>query len=94
MNKAIRKAVIAGNWKMNKNRAEAKELIEAMKRLGVSPGESVMVGDGAQDILAGKNARCRTIGVTWGFRTRALLEESGAYHIVDTAEELERLLLG
>lgn len=33
MNKAIRKAVIAGNWKMNKNRAEAKELIEAMKPL-------------------------------------------------------------
>lgn len=69
------------------------ELIEAMKRLGVSPEESVMVGDGAQDILAGKNARCRTIGVTWGFRSRALLEESGADHIVDTAEELERLLL-
>ena len=70
------------------------ELIEAMKRLGVSPEESVMVGDGAQDILAGKNARCRTIGVTWGFRTRALLEESGADAIVDTAEELEKLLLG
>lgn len=27
MNKALRKAVIAGNWKMNKNRAEAKALI-------------------------------------------------------------------
>lgn len=27
MNKTLRKAVIAGNWKMNKNRAEAKELI-------------------------------------------------------------------
>ena len=27
MNKAKRRAVIAGNWKMNKNRAEAKELI-------------------------------------------------------------------
>ncbi len=69
------------------------ELIEAMKRLGVSPEESVMVGDGAQDILAGKNAGCRTVGVTWGFRTRALLEESGADAIVDTAEELEKLLL-
>ena len=26
MNKAVRKAVIAGNWKMNKTPAEAKEL--------------------------------------------------------------------
>jgi triosephosphate isomerase len=33
MNKALRKAVIAGNWKMNKNRAEAKELIGALKPL-------------------------------------------------------------
>jgi triosephosphate isomerase len=31
MNKALRQAIIAGNWKMNKNRKEAKELIEALK---------------------------------------------------------------
>ena len=30
MNKALRKAVIAGNWKMNKTRPEAKELVEAI----------------------------------------------------------------
>ncbi len=30
MNKALRKAVIAGNWKMNKNRQEAKALIAEM----------------------------------------------------------------
>ena len=29
MNKALRKAVIAGNWKMNKTPSEAKALIEA-----------------------------------------------------------------
>ena len=33
MNKSLRKAVIAGNWKMNKNRAEAKSLIDEMKPL-------------------------------------------------------------
>lgn len=33
MKKDVRKAVIAGNWKMNKTRPEAKELIEAMKPL-------------------------------------------------------------
>lgn len=33
MNKAIRKAVIAGNWKMNKTRPEAKALIEELKSL-------------------------------------------------------------
>lgn len=33
MNKKLRKAVIAGNWKMNKTPAEAKELIEGIKPL-------------------------------------------------------------
>lgn len=33
MNKALRRPVIAGNWKMNKTPAEAKELIESMKPL-------------------------------------------------------------
>ena len=33
MNKAKRKAIIAGNWKMNKTRPEARELLEAIKPL-------------------------------------------------------------
>ncbi|MBR0142357.1 MAG: triose-phosphate isomerase [Ruminococcus sp.] len=33
MNKNLRKAIIAGNWKMNKTRPEAKELLEAVKPL-------------------------------------------------------------
>ena len=33
MKKELRKAVIAGNWKMNKTPAEAKALIEEMKPL-------------------------------------------------------------
>ena len=31
MNKALRRAVIAGNWKMNKTPAEAKELLSGEK---------------------------------------------------------------
>ena len=33
MKKSVRKAIIAGNWKMNKTRPEAKELLEAIKPL-------------------------------------------------------------
>ncbi len=43
MNKALRKAVIAGNWKMNKTPAEAKELITAIAPL---------VKDAACDVVA------------------------------------------
>ena len=42
MNKALRKAVIAGNWKMNKTRPEAKELVEAIKPLVADAGCEVV----------------------------------------------------
>ncbi len=43
MNKALRKAVIAGNWKMNKTPAEAKALIEDIKPLVKDAGCDVVV---------------------------------------------------
>lgn len=43
MNKNLRKAIIAGNWKMNKTRPEAKELIEAIKPLAKDAGCEVVV---------------------------------------------------
>lgn len=42
MNKAVRKAVIAGNWKMNKTPAEAKELLSAIAPLVKDAGCDVV----------------------------------------------------
>lgn len=43
MNKNLRKAVIAGNWKMNKTRPEAAALIEAIRPLAADAGCEVVV---------------------------------------------------
>ncbi len=43
MNKNIRKAVIAGNWKMNKTRPEAKALIKALVPLAKDAGCEVVI---------------------------------------------------
>lgn len=43
MKKAVRKAIIAGNWKMNKNRAEAKALIEELKPLAAGASCEVVI---------------------------------------------------
>lgn len=37
-----------------------------MERVGASASETIMIGDTHADILAGKNAGVKTIGVTWG----------------------------
>nr|WP_317413701.1 triose-phosphate isomerase [uncultured Solibaculum sp.] len=43
MNKALRKAVIAGNWKMNKNRKEASALIGELKEKVANAGCDVVI---------------------------------------------------
>lgn len=43
MNKSLRPAVIAGNWKMNKTPAEAKTLIEELKPLVANAGCGVVI---------------------------------------------------
>ena len=43
MNKKLRQAVIAGNWKMNKTRPEAKKLIEELKPLAAKASCGVVI---------------------------------------------------
>lgn len=64
-----------------------------LAQLGASSAEAIFVGDSSVDIHTGHNAGARACGVTWGFRSRASLEEAGADFLADTVEELEQILL-
>ena len=54
----------------------------------VAKSEIVYVGDSNVDMQTGRNADVRTIGVTWGFRSRAELAACSPSAIVDTPAEL------
>ncbi len=59
----------------------------------VTKAETVYVGDSNVDMQTGSNAAVRTIGVSWGFRSR---EELAAYNpssIVDTPAQLTEVIL-
>ena len=66
---------------------------EAMARMGLAKEECIYVGDSDVDIYTGHNAGMQSIGVTWGFRSEALLREAGAEFICHDAKELLELLL-
>ena len=77
------------------------ELLAELQRRGVrlavasnkfQAGKVLYVGDSGVDMQTAAAAGVRSAGVTWGFRTRAELEQSGARHIVDRPAELLGLL--
>ena len=60
--------------------------------LVAAPEEILYVGDTGTDMDCGANAAMITVGVTWGFRTRAELKEHRACHIIDRPGELLEII--
>lgn len=66
---------------------------EIMRRFGVTAKETVYIGDSDIDMQAAKNLGVYAVGVTWGFRTRTDLENSGADVIVDKMDDLIKIIV-
>lgn len=52
----------------------------------------VMIGDREHDVIGAKENNIDVIGVLYGYGDREELEKSGATYIVETIEELGKLL--
>lgn len=63
-----------------------------LDQLGVSAEETLVVGDASYDILMGRNAGCRTCGVTYGNQSAAELSAAGADFLIDDFADLLTLV--
>ena len=61
---------------------------ELAEKMGLGVEEILYVGDTSTDMKTGNSAGMKTIGVEWGFRERAELEENNAWRIVSTPAEV------
>jgi phosphoglycolate phosphatase len=55
---------------------------------GVRPEAAIMIGDREFDVTAAARNGIRTVGVTWGYGSRAELEAAGAASLCDAPETL------
>lgn len=63
-----------------------------LEELGTAKENAIYVGDSEVDMETAHNAGLTSVGVTWGFRERPLLEAKGADYIIDSPEELLEIL--
>ncbi|MDR0221922.1 MAG: triose-phosphate isomerase [Oscillospiraceae bacterium] len=95
MNKDLRKTVIAGNWKMNKTRPEAKALIDEIKPFAAGSGcevavcvpftniETVVEAVKGTDIKVGaQNVHFEKSGAFTGEISADMLVETGAEYVI------------
>ena len=95
MNKQLRKAVIAGNWKMNCNNQETAALLEALKPLVADAGCQVVVGvpftdlatalehtSGSNIHVGAQNCHWAASGAFTGEISAGMLTELGVEYVI------------
>ena len=63
-----------------------------LDRLNVSSDQCLFVGDSDVDIITGKTNNIKTIGVTWGYKDKKILENETPDYLVDNQVELIKII--
>jgi phosphoglycolate phosphatase len=68
--------------------------LDIARSLDVEPARCLFVGDSEIDVKTGLHAGMTSVGVLWGFRSQAILEEAGANILISHPRELTALVDG
>ena len=81
--------VIGGDQQFPK-KPSPEAVLEIVRSAQVEPHEAVLIGDSAIDVETGKNAKIKTIAVTYGFSSSKEIERSKPDLILNDLAELVR----
>lgn len=83
--------MVIGSDALSEKKPSPMPLLYAMKELGLSKNEAIMVGDSTYDIDAGRAAGIKTVALTCGYRPAHLLKD--ADYLINNIAELTSLLV-
>ena len=83
-----RLAAVEGDREGKPRKPQPDGVLEMMKRLGAD--RAVYVGDSEVDVLTARAANLPCVAVTWGFRSKEILEAAGGEMFADNTHELYR----
>ena len=82
----------AGNRPDRKRKPDPASVHDIINKYGLTTHDTVYIGDSEVDVLTAKNANVDCVTVTWGFRDREVLVDTGATMIADTMDKLYEYL--
>lgn len=88
----IKRETAVGDIEGRNRKPAPDSVLEVMRILEVGKNETIYVGDSDVDIKTAKNVGIPCISVTWGFRDRNFLLNSGAQNLADKPEEILKYL--
>lgn len=65
--------------------------LEILNSLNIAPEKAVWIGDSDVDILSAENLGCKSIAVTWGFRSRESLINASPAVIIDLPKDILKI---
>jgi 2-phosphoglycolate phosphatase len=84
--------LVLGGDSVSRKKPSPEPVLQAAVGLSVQAAECAVVGDTENDVRAAKDAGALSIGVTWGYGTRARLEAAGVDYLIETPDALPPLL--
>ena len=66
---------------------------ELLSQQALAPDEMIYIGDEMRDVDACRKVGMKIIAVCWGFNSKAALERKSPDYLVESPEELLKLLL-
>lgn len=85
-------STIVGLEHVENSKPHPEPVLTALRALALEPGQAIMIGDTVDDVLAGRRAGAKSVGVTTGPYSRTQLEEAGADAVLDGLSGLVELL--
>jgi HAD superfamily hydrolase (TIGR01509 family) len=85
---------VVGIEDVSRVKPDPEPVLSALSHVGADPAHAMMVGDTADDVVAGLRAGVCSVGVTTGAFTAEQLAQAGAHHVVCGLAALAALLRG
>ena len=76
----------------DKTKPDPTNVLKVIDEMKLNNDEILYIGDSPTDVETAKNAKLKSVGVTWGYRPKEKLIEKGVDYIINKPEELLNLI--